>query len=369
MLYCDSPSSGGFEQLVGRLANVLASAGHDVELLYWHEKLGALADHPALRKTRIETPTKGPLSFVRAFYPPALWRLARELRARRGDLLVICQGTIEIGARALIAARLLNMPTVSYLAFAFDLRAIGARLGALREVVDGLFYRLPRRFIALSEFQRELVQRRVHAPTRVIPMVIPRVAAGTERQDRGTERILELGVVGTVSFATKGHDVLPELSVALERRGTRARIHVVGDGPDLPRLRRLIAEQNLTDRFVIHGLLPYGAPREMMQWFDVLLIPSRFEGAVPLVGFEALAAGTPIATSLLPSTRDWHIPREIQFDRDSPKEIMRAIDAALRLRASPDFAPFCTRMLDTVTEELFARTALEVFAELLEAVR
>ena len=368
VLYCDSPASGGFEQLVGRLANVLADAGHDVELLYWHETFAALADHPRLHKTRLAAPAGVPLPFVRAFDPVAIWRVSRELRARHAALIVVCQSSVEIGAHALIAARLADIPTVSYLAFAFDFRQIGARFGTLREWVNHTFYRLPERYIALSEFQRELIRARVRVPVHVIPMTIP-VGEYREPARRAPRTTLELGVVGVVSFATKGHDVLPDLSAALERRGTNARMHIVGDGPDLPRLRELIAHRGVAGRFVIHGAVPYGAPREVMRTLDVLLIPSRFEGAVPLVAFEALAEGIPFVINDLPSTRDWNIPPELRFDRGSPDDIMRAIDAALRFRASPEFEPFRRRMLATVSEEGFAREAREVFAELLAVVR
>ena len=173
VLHCDSPVCGGFEQLVARLANALARAGHDIEFLYWHATLGALAGEPRIRKTRLPAPAGTPLPFLHAFAPARLWRLVRALRARREALVVICQGSIELGAGALLAARLAGIPTVSYLAYAFDLRTLGMRFAELRERVDRIFYRLPEHFITLSEFQGELVSTRVATPVHVIPMVVP----------------------------------------------------------------------------------------------------------------------------------------------------------------------------------------------------
>lgn len=368
VLHCDSPAAGGFEKLVATMANTLARAGHDVELLYWHEKIGALADDPDIRKTRLSAPAGAPLPFLRAFAPEPVWRLARAFRARRGALVVICQASIELGAGALLAARLVGIPTVSYLAYAFDLRTLGIRFGALRERVDRVFYHLPGHFIALSEFQGELVRARVSAPVHVIPMVVPASTAIPPRA-RTPDVALEIGVVGAVSFVIKGQDVLPGLALELERSSRRFSIHVIGDGPDLAELRARVEQSGLAARFVFHGLLPYGVPADRMRAMDVLVIPSATEGAVPLVAFEGLAVGTPFVMTRLDSTRDWRIPADLQFDRNSPPDIVRAIDAALALRDSTEFEPFQRRMLASVSEEAFAAAVTHVFDDLLAVPR
>ena len=363
MLYCDSPTSGGFESLVARLADTLAQTAFDVELLYWDEKLAGLVTDPRVRKTRLGSPAGTPLPFLKAFAPASIRRLGAAFRLRRDALLVICQSSIEIGARALIAARLMRIPTVSYLAFAFDFRTLGLPFGMVRERVDDAFYRLPAQFIALSDFQGTLIRERVSVPVHVIPMVVPADIALAPRQ-RTEGAALEIGVVGAVSFRIKGQDVLPGLAGALLRAGRPFRIHVIGDGPDLGDLRARVAMQSLAGYFTFHGAIPYGAPAEKMRAMDVLVIPSTTEGAVPLVAFEALAAGTPFVITHLAATRDWMIPDELQFDRTSSLDIIRAIDAALTFRGSPRFQPFQRRMLDSVSESAFATAVRDVFEAL-----
>lgn len=358
ILYCDSPIAGGFELAVARLASTLAARGLAVELWYWHPRLGDLVRDHGLVTRRLASASPTPLPFLKALNPLAVWRLARLFQAAPSDLLVVCQGSIELGATALIAARLLGIPVVSYLAFAFDLRTIGARLGHVREAVDRLYYRLPMSFITWSEFQRELLLKRVDVPVHVLSPAVANVELGTPRSRTGDPQALELGIVGSVAFSTKGQDVGPALLGAIQRRGTKARIHIVGDGPDLDPLRRMVETARLSERFIFHGQVPYGSPLEIMRGLDVLVIPSRFEGTIPHVGFEALAAGIPFVMSNLASIRDWQVPPQLLFDRTSPDDIARAVEEAMRFGASPEFEPYRRRMLASVSVEAFERDAM-----------
>ena len=364
ILFCDSPIAGGYEQFVASFANALGASGFEVEFWYWHERFEQIAVHPALVKRRLPFTTKTPLPFLRSFNPLAIRRLVRLFKSRPRDLLIICQGSIEIGARALIAGRIVGTPTVSYLARAFDLRATGSRLGHVREMVDRIFYRLPAAFIALSEFQRSLIATRVSTPVHLIPVVMAG-EAGPLRPMHERGPTLELGVIGAVAFHTKGQDAMPALMRRLRERGTAARLHVVGGGGDLEPLGRSAASAGVADDFVVHGEMPYGAPRETMRNLDVLVIPSRSEGTVPLVAFEALDEGLPFVMSDLDSIAEWRIPQALLFDRESPDDTARAIDAALAFRASPEFAPFRERMLASVSERAFVDHAARLVENLL----
>ena len=102
-----------------------------------------------------------------------------------------------------------------------------------------MFYALPRAFITLSEFQRELLRSRVDVPVHVLPMVVTVDAVAAPRaESRGAT--LEIGVVGAVAFSTKGQDCLPRVARELRGSGRRVHIHVVGDGPDLPLFRAMV---------------------------------------------------------------------------------------------------------------------------------
>jgi glycosyltransferase involved in cell wall biosynthesis len=97
--------------------------------------------------------------------------------------------------------------------------------------------------------------------------------------------------VGRVDFHQKGHDCAVRLAVRLRDAGVRAHWAVIGDGPDLGRLERLVQQAGLLPDFHFIGWrldLP-----DLLRALDVLAMPSRFEG-LPLTAVEAMGAHIPV---------------------------------------------------------------------------
>jgi glycosyltransferase involved in cell wall biosynthesis len=69
------------------------------------------------------------------------------------------------------------------------------------------------------------------------------------------------------------------------------RLTIVGEGPERPALKRLIAEHDLTGRVELMGAQP--DPWDVVAGADAFVLPSRHEG-MPNVVLEALALGTPV---------------------------------------------------------------------------
>ena len=108
----------------------------------------------------------------------------------------------------------------------------------------------------------------------------------------------------------KGHAGLIEALAKLRtRRPEGWRAVLVGDGPELPRLRSLISRHSLEDRIVFAGFHPSIAP--WLALAGVFVLPSLSEGS-PNVILEAMAAGIPIA-----ATRAGGTPEVIAHDRDA----------------------------------------------------
>jgi glycosyltransferase involved in cell wall biosynthesis len=70
----------------------------------------------------------------------------------------------------------------------------------------------------------------------------------------------------------------------------RAHFVLVGDGPDLPRLRNLAVELGIAERVHFPGFDP--DPRPWYPFFDINVLPSQVEG-MPNAVLEAMAAGVP----------------------------------------------------------------------------
>jgi len=99
-------------------------------------------------------------------------------------------------------------------------------------------------------------------------------------------------VVGTVTRVDR-HKGLEVLVEAL-RQLPQAHGVVVGEGPELPALRKLAEARGVGERLVTTGFDP--EPRAALQGFDVFVLPSRFE-SLPLSILEAMSAGLPVVAS------------------------------------------------------------------------
>jgi glycosyltransferase EpsF len=99
-----------------------------------------------------------------------------------------------------------------------------------------------------------------------------------------------VGHVGSMGPSpVKNHHFMLEVLRELVRRDERFYLYLAGDGPDRPALQRKIEEMRLDSRVIMPGLCE-DVPSLMVHGFDVLLLPSLWEG-LPVVGLEAVASG------------------------------------------------------------------------------
>jgi glycosyltransferase involved in cell wall biosynthesis len=101
----------------------------------------------------------------------------------------------------------------------------------------------------------------------------------------------------------KGADMLIEAIAPLLSKG-ELELEIVGDGPDMPTLRRLIGELGLSDKVSLSGWIAHTELHERMARADIFGFPSirEFGGGVVL---EAMAMG------LVPVVADYAGPREL----------------------------------------------------------
>jgi len=249
---------------------------------------------------------------------PSILRVARTMRELAPDVVVILQGSIEISSIGLMASRLARYPTVSYLPLAQTRADMGASCALLRDAVNGWYYRLPDRFVTISE--RQAGRLRSHGvPGDRISVVPNQLDRGAfERLDRReARRMLKLdpdafvfGVVGRLVVKQKGQDVLIRAVARLGETAGTARFLIVGDGPDLSRLADLASDLGVSPRF---DFLPW-QPRPDLVYsaLDALVLPSWFEG-VPLVMLEGVYYGIPVLASAIEGVEeylpgDWLFP-------------------------------------------------------------
>lgn len=125
----------------------------------------------------------------------------------------------------------------------------------------------------------------------------PEAAAAPRTGRKSTLRVLFAGRFDP----QKGADLLPEIVRATQVPGARCELFVHGEGECEPLLKKLSASP--PEGWTVHVEKPVAGLRERLRDFDLVVVPSRFEGA-PLVPIEAVLAGVPVVVTDAPGLRE-----------------------------------------------------------------
>lgn len=158
-------------------------------------------------------------------------------------------------------------------------------LGRDRDVFDT--------FVAPSNRVKALVERAGLSPVEVVPNAVARAAAIRDVNEIDPHAI---GFAGRF-VAEKGVRVLVDAFEIVLARQPRARLLLIGDGPERPRIERRVAASRFGERVEITGWLPWEEADRRLRTVAVQAVPSLWEEPFGLVAVEAMARGTPVVAS------------------------------------------------------------------------
>lgn len=132
----------------------------------------------------------------------------------------------------------------------------------------------------------------------------------------------------------KRPEVLMEIASQLGKRTSLPfQVWIVGDGPDLPEVKKLSYKLGLSERCVF-----WGPRRDTGQFYreaDILLLPSKWEG-IALTLYEAMAMGLPVVASDVGGQRELVTPDiGVLIPLGDPGEIDRFVGTLLYLLEHP----------------------------------
>ena len=233
-----------------------------------------------------------PLFFVAAGMVAA-WRLARQ---RRYDIIHV-HWPLPMAAVGWMAARASHAPTVT-LFYGAELRFSASGPGILRTFLRWAIRR-SNQVVAISTYTANEVRRLVERSVEVIPYTyeLPAAAARSRDRHRGGFEILTVGRL----VERKGIVHLVEALAALSR-DIDARLVVIGDGPEAPRIRARAEALGVSERVDLRGRVPDAALRAAYAGADVFALPAIVDArgdteGLGVVLLEAMNFGVPVIAS------------------------------------------------------------------------
>lgn len=289
------PLGGGGSRVARGLARALVQAGHEVEVL----TMGFRGLPPAeldegvrvrrvscLRRHEDRSEPYELASYIAAALPRAL-RLVRDGKYDINHTHFL----FPDGVISAVLGRLTGLPFV-VTAHGSDVPGYNPhRFRRLHRLFEPAWVRVVRQaetIVSPSESLAALIHRK--APGAAVEVIPNGIDPDSLRP--APDKLRRILAVSRI-FERKG---LQYLLRALEGQDHDFEIHIVGDGPYLPELRKIAERARVPATF--HGWLENGSPglRELYETSSIFVLPSEAEN-FPIVLLEAQAAGLAIVTT------------------------------------------------------------------------
>jgi glycosyltransferase involved in cell wall biosynthesis len=237
--------------------------------------------------------------------------LRKIIRDISPEIIINIQGNIEIGSIMLLIAKGLSIRCISYIPCCHYLKTVSNKgfVSVIKDFINTRYYQFPTSFITINEYNGELIYKRnKNAPITVVENgidfkkfeILDKQKARCELDFKKT--IKYIGLIGRVSFFTKGHDILLKMVDKYRSELKSYRFVIVGVGEDTELLTSRIKEKEVEDYFLLLG--HHSNLSVIYSAIDGIVIPSRYEGT-PLVLLEALYYKLPIVMTNLPGVGDY----------------------------------------------------------------
>lgn len=331
VFYDDSEDFGGHEAMtLAAVRHLAVVEKKDVAFIFFSGNLKIAAElnfikiqGGAINLIPIDYHSRRLQSVRTLFSFATIFKIFRILKKIRANVVIVAQGRIESCTVGLVAAKLAGCRTVSYIPMAHQ---VGGNFFSkiVKIFINSIYYNLADKFITISELMKnELLMR---APGQDIVIVrngldlenlTHQEKVGSRTKLGISEHDYVIAIIGRVSFKQKAHDFLVETLSRFKKDLGALRLMVVGDGPDLSKLKELVISYGLEDRIIFcswsNDLSPVYAA------VDALVIPSWYEG-VPLVMLEGMYYELPIVATRLDGMLEM-LPEKWLFSAGNSEEL------------------------------------------------
>lgn len=320
LLFSDTKMIGGHETMTSRIANELA-IDNDLEVtVIGTSKLKKLLSD---KITFLNCPVEPKMlaGSIGLFFILDYIKIIRILIFTKPSVLIVSQGTIELGIKAVLVARLLGIPVISYLPMVTWLKITKSRwFPTLRDGINKYLYRLPDAFITISNgIAKEIAElSRKPGSVFVIHNYLERQKepnVSVSLKESINKKLSEVKKSGKVIVGLFGRLEFKHKQQDLFLKFWKNNFHdekfyfvIAGNGPHLVALEKIIDEYELNNSVIALGHVNNIIP--LYDFIDILIIPSSHEG-VPLVALEAILNKKKIVSFDFLGLRDYLHPNSL----------------------------------------------------------
>ncbi len=228
-----------------------------------------------------------------AFLFGSILRKVREIHRVNPVHVIHAHSALPCGHAAVLLSRELNIPFVVTVhgMDAFSTNQVSGYAGNWCKRISQLVYRAAKSVICVSEKVRDEVLKGVSAPvnTTVIYNGVDPQIFTPAKDAPASGVILSVGNL----IPTKGHALLLRAFAAVHKQFPAFSCKIVGDGPELSRLRALAAELNIGEKVDFCGRQSRSHVADAMRRCTLFVLPSRYEG-LGCVYLEAMSTEKPV---------------------------------------------------------------------------
>jgi glycosyltransferase involved in cell wall biosynthesis len=292
------PVGGGGGRAAQDICLGMVKRGHEITVLTAHlkglpkeEMIDGIRVQrlPSLRQEAFRADLKAMAGYILS----GLWVGFRLIKRWQPDLIHV-HFAVPAGALAWGLSKLTGIPYVMTV-------HLGDVPGGVPEKTGGWFkwimpfthpvWRDAKHVIAVSEFTRQLALKHYEREIDVIPSGV----------DLDRLRPADIRIRNPPRIVFAGRFMEQKNPVQIVRTLSDLKdlpwhCVMIGDGPLMPDIQKIVAEYSLQERFIFTGWV---TPEQVLDWFDksdILFMPSLSEG-LPVVGVQALAKGLAIVAS------------------------------------------------------------------------
>lgn len=328
------PRTGGVEFHVQSLARELAAQGHDPTVI-------TLAAAPRRHRDGavdiIELKEHFRVADTLGFPSPGTRRaLTRQLRTQQIDIVSVHTRFFPMTFVGLRAARAAGIPVVHTEHGSDHVVTDSAVISLASRLVDRTIgrwvLRQADRVLGVSEAVTAFVHRLAGVDADVFYNAIDAPQSAPPEHPQATSRTVFIGRL----VPGKGWDAYLEALAAVHAAGLSVRADLVGDGPEMPRVRALVEELGIGPLVTIHGRLPQHEVRELLRG-ATLVNPTILSEGFQTTLLEAIAEGGRVVTYPVPGAqtlRDQGAPVLIT-DAKSPSALTRLLLSEIGRAWSP----------------------------------